>query len=773
MKDNKKHKSKCGIIIGVIAVLLIAGGVFMLYLSGTLNNLEFGLPEKLISDSEELAPPEVTVYLEEGSAVEPDKITDKNLKSPDGFDSVKTLYDGDESTCIDCEDGSAVLDAGEMKSLSYIKYTPNCATQDAANSCIGTRFYASKDNKTFVELGRIMPDINGDLSLQPHIIEFSGYGRYRYFKVEPTPHASLSEIEWVCLNGLNMDDSGKTTIDFTAYQAQHDYDAFVTFAVYNRAGVLKTLETLSADILVGEYTPIEFSGADIELGDRIKIDVFDSANMKPLTYAPLEYRYTEASSSLSLSNVYSDNMMFQADEELVLRGKAPEGSVVTAELIDDNTSHTVRGSATARNFDEWKISLGSFENGGSYTLKITADDEELTYKNITFGDVWVFAGQSNMEFYLCGEESGEKLLKSRDGKQQATSSDIRLINLYGKGTGGAAGEIENVPLNDWNGYWSELSPESAAYVSAISYYFAKGLNARTGRNIGIISVAVGDTEINRWYPKGEVRGSFEGTDGRLYNSRIYPFLDFKIKGILWYQGEADMYRTNMNAEEYSDAMAGLVDIYREKWNKPDLPFYYAQVTRYGAKDESEIREGQRIALRKIAEPSNTGMVTLLDIIGRYEQDSGCARTDIHPWQKETVADRFLAFAMRDSYGGSEAVSGPEYESSEISGSRVIISFRHTGSLRVMDKSRYADSVCDDKIKESGIDTSVPHEFWIADKDGKLYPAEARIENDKVAVWSDEVDTPAGAVYAWGAYPEMPNLTDDTGLPTSTFDTRNK
>lgn len=783
-----ENKSKRRVIIPlVIAVLLVACGIVMLSFYGG-GSISAGISDLckavFVSDglagsedlsesepSENTAQPELTLYLAEGLAVDSDRITSSNLKSPDGFDEVKPMYDGDPDTCIDCPDGTTVLDAGGVKNLSYIKYLPNCSTQDAANSCIGTKFYASKDNIDFVELGSVMPDVTGDLSLGWHVVDFSGYGLYRYFKVVPPPYASICEIEWVCNNGI-VSEGGNTSIDFVAYDAQNDYHGLITLAVYNRDGALKTFKTQKAEFLVGEYTPIVFSHLDVKLGDFIKILAYDSDSMSVLVGAPLEYRYTEASSNLTLPNIYSDNMVLQADEELVLSGKAPNGSIVTAELTDDESKHTVRASATVREFSDWKLSLGTFRNGGSYTLRLTADNDELEYKNITFGDVFVFAGQSNMEFYLCGEKNGEKLLKSHDGKEQASSHNIRLMNMYTIGVNGAAAEIDNVPLCDWNGYWTELTPESAAYVSAISYYFSKELNQRTGRNIGIISVAVGDTEINRWYPRGGKYGSFEGTDGRLYNNRIYPFTKLKIKGILWYQGEADMYRTNMNAGQYSDAMAGLVDIYREKWNKPDLPFYYAQVTRYGAKDESEIREGQRLALRKIANSNNTAMISLLDIIGAYKQGSGCARTDIHPWQKEIAAKRFVSCVMHDLYGGSDDITGPEYESSEIDGNKVIISFKHKGRLKVMDKSQYADSVCDENIKDRNINTDVPHEFCVVDAEGKFFSADAEIVDDKVVVQSDSVPNPVGAVYAWGAYPEMPNLTDDTNLPVSTFDTRN-
>lgn len=794
MSDKTKNKrSKRGVVCAVvIAVLLILGGIFVMRvsdgnilglisdLSGALlgeeNRIEFGAVNDSRDGTDVFVQPEITLYLPEARVAEPEKITAQSLKSADNSygteGGAKAMYDGDPSTCTDSENEWSVLDAGENKSLGYIKYLPNTESQALANTCVGTRFLASEDNKNFVELGTIMPDVNSDLTPDWHIMDFSGYGEYRYFKVETPPNASLSEVEWISYDGINADKNGNTTIDLTAYDVQNNYSGLVTVAVYNRDKMLKAIKTVDADFIIGEYTPIEITGLKVELGDRIRIIAYDKATMTELAKEPLEYRNTNASSNLWMSDVYSDNMMFQADEELVLRGKAPCGSVVTAEITNNETGELVRGSTTAQGVSDWKISFDSFQSGGNYDLKITAEDEKIEFKNVTFGDVWVFAGQSNMEFCLSAEDSGAELLKSRDGKKQVTDPNIRLINMYRIGINGSWGPADDLPLSSWNEYWAELNPDSATYLSAVSYYFAKGLREKTGRNIGIISVAVGDTEINKWYPRGEGNGEFLSTDGRLYNNRIYPFTGLKVKGILWYQGEADQYRTGMNFEQYSDAMAGLIDTYREKWGKPDLPFYYAQVTRYGAKDESEIREGQRIALGKAAEPKNLGMIPLTDIYGRYEQDTGCARGDIHPWQKELVAERFLNYALNDVYGESCDVTGPVYESSEIIGNRVYISFRHKGSLKVMDKSRYADSVCDEKIAETGADTSVPQEFWVTDASGKLYAAKARIEGGRVVAWNDSVEVPTGAVYAWGAYPEMPNLTDDTGLPVSTFDTRN-
>lgn len=791
-QDKHNNHKPSRIIMTVAALLLILGGVFLLgeYQFGSLGisaikssvlsvftSYTNPSDEKLTYD--ELVTPKVKIYSQESRAVEPNKITPSNLKSENGSYNVNggagALYDGDPATCMvgTSENSWVTLDAGEIKSLSYIKYIPNISSQETANTCVGIKFLASKDNSYFAELGTVIPDVNGDLNPDWHILEFSGYGEYRYFKVELPANASLGEVEWICNSGISLDSANCTTIDLMAYDAMENFGGLVTLAVYNKEKILKSYKTIDAQFLIGEYTPIEFSGIKLDVGDYIRILAYDGYTMESAVNLPLDYRFTEASSNLSMSNIYSDNMMFQADEELVIYGKAPCGTTVRAELKNNDTGEVFKNSCTAKNISDWEISLGSFENGGNYSLAVTGGEEKIEFNNITFGDVWIFAGQSNMEFYLCGEKSGEELLKSGSGKRSATSSDIRMVNMYNIGINGANGEIENVPLNDWNEYWTELTPDRASYISAISYYFAQGLKEKYQRNVGIISVAVGDTEINRWYPNGMSNGSFESDGGDLYNNRIYPFTKLKVKGILWYQGEADQYRTNMNAEQYSDAMAGLIDVYREKWNTPDLPIYYAQVTRYGVKDESEIREGQRIALGKVKNKSNVGMVGLLDIIGAYEQGAGCARTDIHPWQKETVAQRFLSYAARDLYGDENIdVSGPEYESKEIVGDTVVLSFKHKGSLKIMDKSKYADSVCDSKINETGTDTSVLHEFWISDESGKFYPANAQIEDDRVVVWSEAVAYPSDVMYAWGAYPEMPNLTDDSGLPASTFNTMN-
>ena len=83
---------------------------------------------------------------------------------------------------------------------------------------------ASKDNKYFVELGTVNPDVNGDINLDWHTLEFSGYGEYRYFKVELSPYASFGEIEWVSDTGIIADENDKTDFSFMAFDAMEGFE---------------------------------------------------------------------------------------------------------------------------------------------------------------------------------------------------------------------------------------------------------------------------------------------------------------------------------------------------------------------------------------------------------------------------------------------------------------------------------------------------------------------------------------------------------------------
>ena len=163
------------------------------------------------------------------------------------------------------------------------------------------------------------------------------------------------------------------------------------------------------------------------------------------------------------------------------------------------------------------------------------------------------------------------------------------------------------------------------------------------------------------------------------------------------------------------------------------------------------------------------MISLIDIIGRYENEAGCARYDIHPWQKETAASRYANVVLHDIYGYDNIDrSGPVYSGMEADGSRLILTFDCKGSLRLLPKESYADEIGMEYLESNAIDVQKPQEFWIMIKTANISEPKRKSTETRSLFGTTNVQDPQGVLYAWGAYPEAPNLTDESGLPCSTF-----
>lgn len=231
----------------------------------------------------------------------------------------------------------------------------------------------------------------------------------------------------------------------------------------------------------------------------------------------------------------------------------------------------------------------------------------------------------------------------------------------------------------------------------------------------------------------------------LYNGMIAPLLPFAIKGVAWYQGESN---TGKSAE-YQKLFPALITDWRSKWHNEQLPFVYVQLANYMAtKDQpgesrwAELRDVQR---RTLALPY-TGMAVAIDV-GEWN--------DVHPLDKQTVGQRLALAAEAAAYGEKKIISaGPLYQSMSVAGNKATLTFTSVGK---------------------GLENKGGGElkyFSIAGADKKFAWAQARIEGDKVVVWSDQVPQPVAVRYAWADNPIGANLYNKEGLPASPFRTDN-
>jgi sialate O-acetylesterase len=231
--------------------------------------------------------------------------------------------------------------------------------------------------------------------------------------------------------------------------------------------------------------------------------------------------------------------------------------------------------------------------------------------------------------------------------------------------------------------------------------------------------------------------------GGLYNAMIAPLTQFAIKGVAWYQGESNV----SNASEYGDLMRSLIRDWRNQWHYSNLPFLIIQLPNY-LEPKAEPGESQWATLRQqqlnlLSLPA-TGLVVTIDL-GEWN--------DIHPENKKEVGRRLALQAEQIAYHEkNETASGPLFKSMRIEKNKIVLSFSGT----------------DGGLVAKGDGTL--HQFAICGKNRKFVWARARIRNNTVEVWSDQIKDPVAVRYAWADNPKDANFYNRIGLPASPFTT---
>ncbi|MBL8857928.1 MAG: hypothetical protein JNL28_05440 [Planctomycetes bacterium] len=230
------------------------------------------------------------------------------------------------------------------------------------------------------------------------------------------------------------------------------------------------------------------------------------------------------------------------------------------------------------------------------------------------------------------------------------------------------------------------------------------------------------------------------TPAALFNGMIAPLTRFNLRGVFWYQGEANRGR----AAQYATLFPALIEDWRARFNQAELPFYYVEIAPFaypGDRGEArELRDAQRRALRL----PHTGMVTTADLGDEK---------DIHPRRKREVGERLAGWALARTYGRELEYSGPLIDASKSgpeAGSDVfVLHFDHAAGLRVVGG------------RTSGA-------FEISDGTSPFVPAEARIQGSTVRLRSDRCATPKSARSAedWPGIPVA--IVNDAGLPAASF-----
>lgn len=484
---------------------------------------------------------------------------------------------------------------------------------------------------------------------------------------------------------------------------------------------------------------------------------------------------------LRLPSIFSDHMVLQRDQAVKVWGWDAPGTAVIVEFGGAEVS------AEAGDDGKWAVEL---EPGPASTKPRTltvSGTETREIRDVLVGDVWICSGQSNMQWSLDRDWYGEV------NALAANNPMLRLITVPRVGTQ----ELQD----DFEGAWTISNPDAALEFSAVGYYFGSHLQQVLDIPIGLIDNAWGGSAAEAWIrrdaleaeprfaemlervqeeevyqkspeaqaeyqaaleqwevakAKAEVEGdrvprrprspeswlTGNKRPGNIYAGVLHPIIGYGIKGVIWYQGEANAGR----AVQYRELFPFMIKHWRDEWGQGNFPFYWVQLADYKAEAEqpgdsawAELREAQTMTLRL----PKTGQAVIID--------SGEAE-DIHPRDKYTVASRLLRWALARDYGYKIAYRSPQFLGFGVDDGKATVVLNCFGSrLRTFDT---------DEVKG----------FAICGEDRVWHWAEAEISaSDTVVVWSDAVPEPVAVRYAWADNP-VANLITDDGLPVTPFRT---
>ena len=472
---------------------------------------------------------------------------------------------------------------------------------------------------------------------------------------------------------------------------------------------------------------------------------------------------------LSVSPLYTDNMVIQRGRPIVISGAANAGDKISVKF-----SHKTLKAVTGYD-GKWSVEFPPMEAATGQRLTITSKDKALDFSDVAVGEVWLCSGQSNMRFTLAQAEGGMA------AAEISADPDLRFFDQHPywetydvAWPESAVDSVKNL-IYLRPTVWVAASPESSARMSAIGYWFAKELRDSLKVPVGIICDAVGGATTESWidrntlewkfpvilrdwinndfiqgwareraaknisYKKGDRFARHPYEPCYLFESAILPLGHPTLAGVLWYQGESNAH--NFEAHEYLFPL--LVDSWREWFKDPDLPFLYVQLSSLNRPSWPWFRDSQR---RLLESRPNLGMVVSSDL---GDPD------DVHYKDKQPVGERLARLALYNEYGFNLVPSGPLFKSEAVPDpelvegpGEVVVTFEYGNGLRPSDGTEVVG-------------------FELAGEDMLFQKATCRLEGDRAVLSAPGVERPGYVRYAWEPYTRA-NLVNGAGLPASTF-----
>ncbi|MBQ8752495.1 MAG: hypothetical protein IJZ13_05260 [Clostridia bacterium] len=493
----------------------------------------------------------------------------------------------------------------------------------------------------------------------------------------------------------------------------------------NLAGLLPELQVSAG------YTAKLVSGKD--MNSTLVYTVSDGKVSERWTVRTVEdYTGLEEASSLAVMSVFGKGAVLQRDAQVRIFGTCVGADMVVVEFAGQRKRGPVEASG------RWEVTLDPMPaNNTAQTLTVSTHGETVECKSILVGDVWFCSGQSNMAYWPLNSQEAASLSKLKDSKNIRYFSVPKTWNKQ--------------PLDEFEGAtvtWKNAATYGSEQWSMYALSFAWKLREQLDVPIGVVVSAEGGALIEYFLPdacllaagtsrntKQPGHGIKQGVGTGMYNSMVYPLRGLTVKGILWYQGEANSNATS----DYTRLFEQYAAHYRELFRDADLPIITTQLPKYGAEDYPNwvtFRTKQWAIAEAI---NNVHIVSAIDM-GEVE--------DIHPADKWSLGMRAAELVLNKVYG--KATPGESAYPASVKGSGTTVTIRF-------------------KDAESGLKlasgSAVQELYGITAAGKTVAPTSVKLQGDTLVLTMSEAVVRID--YAMKVVPEV-NLYTGNGLPVAPF-----
>lgn len=500
--------------------------------------------------------------------------------------------------------------------------------------------------------------------------------------------------------------------------------------------------------------------------------------------------WAPAQADVELPSIFSDHAVFQAETAVPIWGWASPGETVKVVVAPENAFKDLKATKLVQTTKadangKWMVRVGPFRAGTKIAGVVVTGKNKVQFTDVLVGEVWLCSGQSNMAWTVARSDDFDK------EKANANYPEIRMFKV--------ANNPQTTPQEKVKGQWLVCSPETVGGFSATAYFFGRKLHKDLKVPVGLINSSVGGTAIESWtsmpvqksnkdlqpvlsvwdekakdfdlekatkvyekrlaqwkkaakaakdagkkVPRRPQAPVHPRTDrnhpSNLFNGMIAPLVPYAVRGAIWYQGENNANRDLSHL--YGKQLATMIEDWRERWNAPEMSFYWVQLPNFKKRVDAPIQESGwanvREGMRQTLSIPHTGMAVTIDIGNP---------SDIHPANKQDYGLRLAKVALANTYNKDIAAGGPSPKTQQFKSGKIVITFDHAKGLSLR------------KAPTTG--------FAVAGKDGTWHHAQAMVKGDQVVLWSEEVMQPVEVRYLWADNPEA-TLYNSAGLPASPF-----